>query len=970
MLVVFLYCAVAAFADIFSKVDRQVLNIDSSEQGCYGSDKMNKNALIWSLILCLILPVLLVGLPSEIRRVNAQNTVYIRADGSVEPGTAPISTLDNATYTLTGNISETIVIERNDIVLEGAGYAVDGFGTLRGLDLTNVQNITVKEMHIEGFYYGVYLNLASRITVIDCNITMNAYDGINIVQSSQSNISRNRISSNGNDGLKILNSSSNNIIAENTITLNNDDGIQITDSPQNAVSGNTISQNEDVGIYALNSSITSVFGNTVMNNRHGLEISSSLSNEVKGNTFNSNSLYGIWVSSSSDNILDGNTANSNYDGVYAYQSPRNVFSGNEIQGNSEYGVWLDFSSDCALSSNNITGNNEVGVYVRFSSGTIISDNTLSSSNIGISLSGSSSNFILRNFLASNNIGVSLAFSSTDNQMYHNNFVGNAQQVSSTSAVTWENGLEGNYWSDYSGSDLDLNGIGDSPYVIDAGNDDDLPLLGMFHSFSTSLGHYVNIISNSTIDDFNYVRLPGNVSIIMHVSNMTSSQTAGLCRVTIPHSLMTEPFEVTMNGTQPNYANYTIYDNATHRWIYFDYNHSALEIVIQGTETTPPETSIVSPENITYATSDVPLVFTLSEPASWMGYSLDGQDNVTILGNTTLLGLSDGAHNVVVYANDTLGNMGSSNVIHFSIDTTPPSITILSPLNQTYQTDSIALTFTLDESASWIGYSLDGQANITVFDNTTLSDLADGNHDVVVCATDALGNTGISNTVYFSVDTAPPSVTLLSPLNQTYQTDSVTLTFTLNEPTSWIGYSLDGQANMTIFGNTTLLDLADGNHDVIVYATDTFGNTGISNMVYFSVDTTPPDIPNVSQYPPEDNVLPDDIVNVNATVTDNFSGVSRVTLNYTTDNGTWFSVEMSHLEDSIWNATIPDFPYGTTVNYTIIAEDNVGNSITSEDLAYTLQYDVIPEFASYIALLLLMTATLLAIALLRSKRISA
>jgi hypothetical protein len=96
----------------------------------------------------------------------------------------------------------------------------------------------------------------------------------------------------------------------------------------------------------------------------------------------------------------------------------------------------------------------------------------------------------------------------------------------------------------------------------------------------------------------------------------------------------------------------------------------------------------------------------------------------------------------------------------------------------------------------------------------------------------------------------------------------------------------------------------------------------------------------------------------------------VFLNYTTNNGTWFSVEMSPLAGNIWNATIPGFPYGTTVNYTIIAYDNVGNGITSDELAYTLQYNVVPEFSAYVALLLLMTASLTMLALRGRKRIRA
>jgi outer membrane protein assembly factor BamB len=86
------------------------------------------------------------------------------------------------------------------------------------------------------------------------------------------------------------------------------------------------------------------------------------------------------------------------------------------------------------------------------------------------------------------------------------------------------------------------------------------------------------------------------------------------------------------------------------------------------DTTPPTISIVSPENKTYPVADVPLTFTASESTSWVGYSLDGQANVTITGNTPLSGLSDGSHSLIVYAKDTAGNTGASQLTNFTIET--------------------------------------------------------------------------------------------------------------------------------------------------------------------------------------------------------------------------------------------------------------------------------------------------------------
>jgi hypothetical protein len=81
---------------------------------------------------------------------------------------------------------------------------------------------------------------------------------------------------------------------------------------------------------------------------------------------------------------------------------------------------------------------------------------------------------------------------------------------------------------------------------------------------------------------------------------------------------------------------------------------------------PPVISIPSPKSKTYDTSDISLNFTINEPASWMGYSLDGHDNVTITENATLSGLSKGAHNITVYAKDIAGNIGASETIYFTI----------------------------------------------------------------------------------------------------------------------------------------------------------------------------------------------------------------------------------------------------------------------------------------------------------------
>jgi N-acetylneuraminic acid mutarotase len=94
---------------------------------------------------------------------------------------------------------------------------------------------------------------------------------------------------------------------------------------------------------------------------------------------------------------------------------------------------------------------------------------------------------------------------------------------------------------------------------------------------------------------------------------------------------------------------------------------------------------------------------------------------------------------------------------------------------------------------------------------------------------------------FGYGIIPPVVDLVSPENRTYNVTSVSLNFTVNKAVSWMGYSLDSQENVTVMGNTTLAGLADGLHNVTVFARDEFENTGASEILFFTVELPLPEI---------------------------------------------------------------------------------------------------------------------------------
>jgi hypothetical protein len=101
-------------------------------------------------------------------------------------------------------------------------------------------------------------------------------------------------------------------------------------------------------------------------------------------------------------------------------------------------------------------------------------------------------------------------------------------------------------------------------------------------------------------------------------------------------------------------------------------------------------------------------------------------------------------------------------------------------------------------------------------------------------------TSTSTTTTTIPDLTPPNITIISPQNTTYTATSFYLKVSLNEATSWTGYSLDSKPNVTLWTNKpagtydTYVQAALGSHNVIVYANDTSGNMGNSSKVYFTL----------------------------------------------------------------------------------------------------------------------------------------
>jgi len=274
------------------------------------------------------------------------------------------------------------------------------------------------------------------------------------------------------------------------------------------------------------------------------------------------------------------------------------------------------------------------------------------------------------------------------------------------------------------------------------------------------------------------------------------------------------------------------------------------------DSVPPTVTVYSPQNITYLTADVPLSVSADEVIDTWWYSLNAGGNTTFSPNTTITAL-EGSNSLTVYANDSLGNIGSSSV-SFSVDSTPPTVTVYSPQNTTYSSTDIPLSVSADEPTDTWWYDLNSGGNITFSPNTSIT-AQEGSNSLTVYANDSLGNIG-SSSVSFSVDSTPPSVTVYSPQNTTYSSTDIPLSVSADEPVDIWLYSLNAGGNLTFAPNTSITAI-EGSNTLIVYANDTLGNSNSSEIVYFTVSTHL--IPNITVESPEARLYSVFIIPLNA-----------------------------------------------------------------------------------------------------------
>jgi parallel beta-helix repeat protein len=436
-----------------------------------------------------------------------------------------------------GSLSNPFIIENYQITNSTNNvHGIDIRSTSYYFILRN-NYITVNGTASSGIYlHSIYDNTA----LIENNILQNnSKAGIEVLYSNGVTIKNNTLINNSNYGISIF-SSNYFLIDSNTVTghinasNSNFGGFYITGSVKHGfIRNNTLSANYnglrmfsfaenntiEYNYFSLHTYFSIYFGslatnNTIAtniftkNNNQAIWIENAEYNLIANNVFNSNYATPLWLSSYGNyNIVSNNTVIDNIGaGIWLNSyADHNIVSNNNIKNNSNEGIRLSstvtnatvinnyllnngygidaFISASYIAYNYIQGSNSDSIRITWSDNSIVEHNILTTGKAnGFYLYDSTNVTITNNtIIGSTNYGIYIS-STTVNKIYLNNFLhnkgGSTQGYVTNTLQLWNNGTHGNFWLDYTGTDNDSNGIGDSAYILAGGlnRNDSYPLM--------------------------------------------------------------------------------------------------------------------------------------------------------------------------------------------------------------------------------------------------------------------------------------------------------------------------------------------------------------------------------------------------------------------------------------------------------------------------------------------------------------
>jgi parallel beta-helix repeat protein len=402
----------------------------------------------------------------NLRVVSASGLVYIKADGSIDPPTAFVSTVDNLTYTLKGDVGQ-MVVERNNIVIDGANHTVFSTLTNYGILLNETNNVTVENMQVGAQWVmmhgkptaldGIRLYSCFNVSIIGNTFT-DGVSALTILASNGTTVSDNNI-------LKSEFASS--------IVLYEGTGISLIESSGSIISDNIMTKMDYAVVIGHGSYGNYFYNNTVTQSKYGFDFS-NLSNSWAQNPIGTDNI-------SASNTVDGKPV---YYWVGKHDSQVPSDAGDIILTNCQ---------NITMANLNLTSN-EDSILLLNTTNSFITQSSVTTNGDGILLINCHNITITENFFESSQVDIRF-LQSSGNTIYHNEFDKYSSNVilGGESSNTWDNGYPsgGNCWGHRSlsggysnGPDLHWgvfqnrtgpDGIIDTPCVLDNNNTDHYPL---------------------------------------------------------------------------------------------------------------------------------------------------------------------------------------------------------------------------------------------------------------------------------------------------------------------------------------------------------------------------------------------------------------------------------------------------------------------------------------------------------------
>ncbi len=421
-------------------------------------------------------------------------------------------------------------VKSNNVMIEGLGIEEGTKYRPRNGILVDSDQCSLLNIHLSDIERGIALEDGAKGNLIESCSFSDSRRSIHIAWSDDNRIIHNRVVD-AEYGLGIWHSNRT-VVSNNTFsncginiyghykanwnTHSIDQSNQIDGSPiiyvKNASGGVVNGTSRHIIMAACEYVI--VEGNLVNHSGIGIQMGFCRNNIVRENTVSNQSYSGISLIYSDDNLLMNNSIETCEWGIYLHRSKGNRIVDNEIR-SSETGVRLLYSEDTNISSNRFRGNSDTY------------------SSIVIDYSSLDTMVWANEFTLGDELALYITKTCINSTIHHNNFYihnEDRHQVTNVGiATTWDDGSEGNYWSDYTGKDNDKDGIGDVPYYIHNGTGtiDSYPLMDPYSPPEKWLNRSLEVTADISYDGYVVTGESLNVTItlgyhsgIPHESNLT------------------------------------------------------------------------------------------------------------------------------------------------------------------------------------------------------------------------------------------------------------------------------------------------------------------------------------------------------------------------------------------------------------------------------------------------------------------